>query len=71
VLISYSKLKALRNPQPSWGFSMHKKANEFPHWLQFALVINSILEILFIYAIKENYFFSFAFAFGKSVMLPS
>lgn len=25
VLITGSKLKAFRNPQPSWGFSMHKK----------------------------------------------
>ncbi|HGE9290120.1 TPA: hypothetical protein ACGBQF_002158, partial [Escherichia coli] len=25
VLITGSKLKAFRNPQPSWGFSVHKK----------------------------------------------
>ncbi|QKI42763.1 hypothetical protein FVA71_27335 (plasmid) [Escherichia coli] len=24
VLITGSKLKAFRNPQPSWGFSVHK-----------------------------------------------
>ncbi|WP_212738813.1 hypothetical protein, partial [Escherichia coli] len=29
VLITGSKLKAFRNPQPSWGFSVHKKAAEF------------------------------------------
>src|SRR5699024_4111 len=26
VLITGSKLKAFRNPQPSWGFSVHKKS---------------------------------------------
>ncbi|PSF86719.1 hypothetical protein C6974_28075 [Escherichia coli] len=26
VLITGLKLKAFRNPQPSWGFSVHKKA---------------------------------------------
>ncbi|EBH5168322.1 hypothetical protein CPK33_21055 [Salmonella enterica] len=26
VLITGSKLKAFRNPQPSWGFSVHNKA---------------------------------------------
>ncbi|MDD9757731.1 hypothetical protein, partial [Escherichia albertii] len=25
VLITGSKLKAFQNPQPSWGFSVHKK----------------------------------------------
>ncbi|WP_213160321.1 hypothetical protein, partial [Escherichia coli] len=25
VLITGSKLKAFRNPQPSWGFSVHKE----------------------------------------------
>ncbi|WP_243182554.1 hypothetical protein, partial [Escherichia coli] len=25
VLITGSKLKAFRNPQPSWGFSVHNK----------------------------------------------
>ncbi|RCB63066.1 ABC transporter ATP-binding protein, partial [Escherichia coli] len=25
VLITGLKLKAFRNPQPSWGFSVHKK----------------------------------------------
>ncbi|MGM6915313.1 hypothetical protein ABOB43_26710, partial [Escherichia coli] len=29
VLITGLKLKAFRNPQPSWGFSVHKKAAEF------------------------------------------
>ncbi|MFE8058001.1 hypothetical protein, partial [Escherichia coli] len=27
VLITGSKLKAFRNPQPSWGFSVHNKAH--------------------------------------------
>ncbi|WP_213081917.1 hypothetical protein, partial [Escherichia coli] len=27
VLITGLKLKAFRNPQPSWGFSVHKKAH--------------------------------------------
>ncbi|MGN8325322.1 hypothetical protein ACFYKY_10280, partial [Escherichia coli] len=26
VLITGLKLKAFRNPQPSWGFSVHKKS---------------------------------------------
>ncbi|RBU35760.1 hypothetical protein B9N31_05125 [Escherichia coli] len=29
VLITGSKLKAFRNPQPSWGFSVHNKKGEF------------------------------------------
>ena len=28
VLITGSKLKAFRNPQPSWGFSVHKQAQD-------------------------------------------
>ncbi|MDM4038425.1 hypothetical protein QTO45_24345, partial [Escherichia coli] len=28
VLITGSKLKAFRNPQPSWGFSVHKKRQD-------------------------------------------
>ncbi|RKP95300.1 hypothetical protein D8Y38_08795, partial [Escherichia coli] len=30
VLITGSKLKAFRNPQPSWGFSVHKKTASKP-----------------------------------------
>ncbi|MFA8811927.1 hypothetical protein ACXZBE_25390, partial [Escherichia coli] len=28
VLITGSKLKAFRNPQPSWGFSVHNKKRQ-------------------------------------------
>ncbi|MFY4654231.1 hypothetical protein PQ669_07170, partial [Escherichia coli] len=31
VLITGSKLKAFRNPQPSWGFSVHKKIPATQH----------------------------------------
>ncbi|MEJ1803798.1 hypothetical protein, partial [Escherichia coli] len=29
VLITGLKLKAFRNPQPSWGFSVHKKMRRY------------------------------------------
>ncbi|MCQ8908832.1 hypothetical protein NHH31_16945, partial [Escherichia albertii] len=43
VLITGSKLKAFQNPQPSWGFSVHKKAGEIPR-LQF------VDKVRFVYA---------------------
>lgn len=33
VLINSPKLKAFRNPQPSWGFSMQKKPARVSRWL--------------------------------------
>ncbi|KNB30052.1 hypothetical protein ACH55_11430, partial [Salmonella enterica subsp. enterica serovar Typhimurium] len=35
VLITDLKLKAFRNPQPSWGFSIDKKARTFVRACQF------------------------------------
>ncbi|MFY3781046.1 hypothetical protein, partial [Escherichia coli] len=40
VLITGSKLKAFRNPQPSWGFSVHKKSPDDCSGLSFYMLEN-------------------------------
>ncbi|WP_214280348.1 hypothetical protein, partial [Escherichia coli] len=41
VLITGLKLKAFRNPQPSWGFSVHKKMPGCEK--QPGIIVNSLL----------------------------
>ncbi|MCQ8909749.1 hypothetical protein NHH31_20410, partial [Escherichia albertii] len=38
VLITGSKLKAFQNPQPSWGFSVHKKTRQYMPGLNLLLI---------------------------------
>ncbi|WP_206746534.1 hypothetical protein, partial [Escherichia coli] len=44
VLITGSKLKAFRNPQPSWGFSVHNKglANKPANPFSFAFELGQV-----------------------------
>ncbi|EDT6685357.1 glycoside hydrolase family protein [Salmonella enterica subsp. enterica] len=50
VLITGPKLKAFRNPQPSWGFSMHNKERGimpllfFQEWQEYAQLLDPIGE---------------------------
>ncbi|MCF7272589.1 hypothetical protein, partial [Escherichia coli] len=53
VLITGSKLKAFRNPQPSWGFSVHKKkaaekiSTACHCWMRRSSVASGIKQITF------------------------
>ncbi|WP_204902433.1 hypothetical protein, partial [Salmonella enterica] len=47
VLITGLKLKAFRNPQPSWGFSIDKKATRR------RLVVNPILRVMLHHSAHE------------------
>ncbi|MDL1271021.1 hypothetical protein PSU55_18980, partial [Yersinia pestis] len=48
VFITDPKLKALLNPQPSWGFSGHKKAGTDELYPGFVSIIDSVfIELCF------------------------
>ncbi|ROW51445.1 hypothetical protein C3452_18915, partial [Escherichia coli] len=53
VLITGLKLKAFRNPQPSWGFSVHKKNHLAVVFSYFAITykIGKISDLYETYAI--------------------